>query len=77
MIKVSRSSSRWDFHFHSYVLTIYVRLYQILELVVFYSLVCRGYIRKVSVQLVPKYFHAFAVLIVFHVANKKTGRKQD
>ena len=24
---LSRSSSRWDFHFHSYVLTIYVRLY--------------------------------------------------
>ena len=24
---VSRSSSRWDYHFHSYVLTIYVRLY--------------------------------------------------
>ena len=23
----SRSSSRWDYHFHSYVLTIYVRLY--------------------------------------------------
>ena len=23
----SRSSSRWDFHFHSYVLTIYVRIY--------------------------------------------------
>ena len=23
----SRSSSRWDFHLHSYVLTIYVRLY--------------------------------------------------
>ena len=23
----SRSRSRWDFHFHSYVLTIYVRLY--------------------------------------------------
>ena len=51
-----RSSSRWDFHFHSYVLTIYVRLYWILELVVFYSLVRRGYIRKVNVQLVPKYF---------------------
>ena len=34
---VSRSSSRWNFHFHSYVLTIYVRLYRILELVVFYS----------------------------------------
>ena len=24
---MSRSSSRWDFHFHSYVLMIYVRLY--------------------------------------------------
>ena len=24
---VSRYSSRWDFHFHSYVLTIYVCLY--------------------------------------------------
>ena len=24
---MSRSSSIWDFHFHSYVLTIYVRLY--------------------------------------------------
>ena len=23
----SRSSSKWDFHFHSYVLTIYIRLY--------------------------------------------------
>ena len=52
----SRSSSRWDFHFHSYVLTIYVRLFWLLEVVVFYSLVRRGYIRKVSVQLVPKYF---------------------
>ena len=49
---MSRSSSRWDFHFHSYVLTIYVCLYCIFELVVFYSLVRRGYIRKVSVQLV-------------------------
>ena len=36
--------------------TIYVRLYLILELVVFYFLVRRGYIRKVSVQLVPEYF---------------------
>ena len=26
-IVMSRSSSRWDFYFHSYVLTIYVRLY--------------------------------------------------
>ena len=52
----SRSSSRWDFHFHSYVLTIYVCLYWILELVVFNSLVHRGYIRKVSVQLVQIYF---------------------
>ena len=53
---LSHSSSRWDFHFHSFVRTIYVRLYWLLELVVFYSLVHRGYIRKVSVQLVPKYF---------------------
>ena len=49
----SCSSSRWDFHFHSYELTIYVRLYWILEILVIYSLVRRGYIRKVSVQLVP------------------------
>ena len=49
---MSRSSSRWDFHFHSYVLTIYVFLYWILEPVVFYSLVRRGYIHKVSVKLV-------------------------
>ena len=38
------------------MLMIYVCLYWLLELVVFYSLVCRGYIRKVSVQLLPKYF---------------------
>ena len=53
---VSRSSSRWDSHFHSCVLTIYVCLYWLGELVVFYSLVHRGYIRKVSVQLIPQYF---------------------
>ena len=53
---LSRSSSRWDSHFHSYVLTIYVHFYWLWELVVFYSLVRRRYIRKVSVQLVPKYF---------------------
>ena len=52
----SHSSSRWDSHFHSYVLTIYIRLYWLWEFLVFYSLVRRGYIRKVSVQLVPKYF---------------------
>ena len=43
----------------------------------FYSLVRRGYIHKVSVQIEQIFFHAFAVLIVFHAANKKTGRKQD
>ena len=42
LLLLSRSSSRWDFHFHSYVLTIYVCLYWILELVVFYSLEHRG-----------------------------------
>ena len=71
----SRSSSRWDFHFHSYVLTIYVPLYWLLELVVFYSLVRRGYIRKVSVQLVPNFFHVIAVLIVFHAASEKNRKK--
>ena len=39
---LSRSSSRWYFYFHSYVLTIYVRLYWILKLLVLYSLVRRG-----------------------------------
>ena len=53
---VSCSSSRWDSHFHHYVLTIYVCLYWLWELVVFYFLVRKRYIRKVSVQLVPKYF---------------------
>ena len=43
----------------------------------FYSLIRRGYIRKVSVQFVTKYFIAFAVLIVFHASNEKNGRKQD
>ena len=38
------SSSRWDCHFHSYVLT---------NLTVFNSLLPRRYIRKVSAQLVP------------------------
>ena len=38
------------------MLMIYVHLYWLRELVVFYSLVRRGYIRNVSVQLVPKYF---------------------
>ena len=52
----SISSSRWDSHFHSYVLTIYIRFYWLWELVLFNSLVRRGYIREVSVQLVPKYF---------------------
>ena len=73
----SRSSSRWDSHFHSYMLTIYVRVYWLWELVVFYSLVRRGYIRKVTVQLVQNFFHEFGVLIVFHAANEKTGRKED
>ena len=42
---------------------------------IFYSLVLRWYIRKVSVQLVPKYFHVIAVLILFHAANKKKRKK--
>ena len=52
----SCSSCRWDSHFYSYMLTIYVRLYWLWDLIVFYSLVSKGYIHKVSVQLLPKYF---------------------
>ena len=58
------------FRFHSYMLTIYICLYWLWELVVFYSLVRRRYIRKVSEQLLPKHFHVIAVLIVFHAANE-------
>ena len=47
-IQQSRSISRCDFHFHSYVLIIYFLLYWILELIVFNSLVRKGYIRKVT-----------------------------
>ena len=71
------SSSKWDSHFHFYVLTIYVCLYWLWGLVVFYSLVCRGYIQTVRAQLVQGYFPMIAVLIVFHAANKKkTGRNK-
>ena len=68
---LSSSSSRWDFHFHSYVLTIYVCLYWILELVVVYSLVRRGYIRKVSVQLVTKYFSRVCSTDIFSCSKRK------
>ena len=71
LLALSRSSSRWDFHFHSYVLTIYARLYWILELVVFYSLVRRRYIRKVSVQLVPKYFSRVCSTDSFSCSERK------
>ena len=67
----SRSSSRWDFHFHSYVLTIYVCLSWILELVVFYSLVRRGTYARLVYNWYQNIFHTIAVLIVFHAANEK------
>ena len=74
---MSRSSSRWDFHIRSYVLTMYVRLYWILELVVFHSLVIMGYICKVSVQLGPQYFPPDCSTDIFSCSKQKTGRKQD
>ena len=78
---MSCSSSIWDFHFHSYVLMIYVSLYWILELIVFYSLVRRGYIRKVSVQLLPKYFSrdcsTDSISCSERKYRKKTRLKQD
>ena len=52
----SRSSSRWESRLHFYALRIYVRIYWLWKLVVFYSSVRRGYISKVSVHLVQKYF---------------------
>ena len=81
IIDQSRSSFRWDFHFHSYVVTMYVCLYWILELVVFYSLVRRGYILKVSVQLVSKYFSldcsTDSISCSKRKKRKKTRLKQD
>ena len=63
------------------MLTIYVHLYLLLELVAFYSLVRRGYIRKVSVQLVPKYFSrdcsTDSISCSERKKRKKTIFKQD
>ena len=73
---MSSSSSRWDCRFHSYVLTIYIRIYWFWELVVFYSLVRRVYICKVSVQLVW-YARGGALLINMHIfssINRKVSR---
>ena len=72
---MSRSSSRWEFYFHSYMLTIYVCLYWILELVIFYSLIRRGYIRKVSVQLAQKYFSCVCVTGSFSCSERNNWKK--
>ena len=81
LVPPSRSNSRWEFYFHYYVLTIYVCLFWLLELIVFYSLVRRGYIRKVSVQLVPKYFSrdcsTDSISCSEQKKRKKTILKQD
>ena len=76
MIPLSRYRSRWDFHFHSYVLTIYVCLYRILELIVFYSLVRRGYMRKVSVQLIPRYFPCDCSTDSISCSERKNRKKK-
>ena len=57
------------------MLTIYVSLYLLLELVLFYSLVRRVYIRKVSIQLAPDFLNVITVLKVFHLANEKNRMK--
>ena len=54
--QLSRSSSRWEPHFHFYVLRIYARLCWSRETVSFNSPVRRGYIHKVNLHLVQKYF---------------------
>ena len=56
----SSSSSRWDFHFHSYVLTIYVCLYWILELVVFTLLYVGGKYARLVYNWYRNIFHTFA-----------------
>ena len=43
----------------------------------FYSLVRRGYIRKVSVQLVHKYFSCVCSTDSISCSEGKNGRKQD
>ena len=57
--------------------TIYVRLYWILELIVFTILYVGGKYSRLVYNWYKNIFHAFAVLILFHAANEKTGRKQD
>ena len=63
--------SIWESHLRFYVLRTYVGFYWSWELVVFYPPVCRGYIRKVSVNLAQKYFHMISVLVVFLAVNEK------
>ena len=63
------------FRFHSYVLTIYICLYWILELIFFYSVVSRKYIRKVSVKLVPKYFSRDCSTESFSCGEQKKRKK--
>ena len=55
---------------------IYVCLYWILELVFFYSLVRRGYILKVNVQLVPKYFSHNCSTDSFSCSERKKRKKK-
>ena len=50
------SRSRWESHFRLYYLSTYVGSYWSWEILFFYSPVLRGYIRKVSIHLVQKYF---------------------
>ena len=44
---------------------------------IFYSLVRRGTYAMLVYNWYRNIFHAFAVLIVSHAANEKTGRRQD
>ena len=69
LVHMSISSSIWDSHLHSYVLTLYVRLYWIWKLLVFTLLYVGGTYARLVLSWHQNIFHMIAVLIVFHAAN--------
>ena len=81
------SSSRWDYHFPFFVLSIYVHLYWSWELVVFTLLYVGGTYAKLVYTWYKNIFRMIEVLILFYAANgakmnlmkknhNKTGTRQ-
>ena len=74
----SRSRSRLESHFLFYVLRIYVCLYWSWDHVVFPSPVRKGYIHKVSVHLVQKYFlHDCSTDSILYSKPKKRNQMKN